>query len=69
MVRIKIGVNNKIEDMEVEFKDITLIDLAKELDIDDKLIGAVLVDGTPKKLQDKVRNNSLIYYLPVLIGG
>lgn len=53
----------------VEFRDITLHELILELKINDSEIGAVLVNGVPKRLNDKFEENSEVYLLPVLNGG
>jgi hypothetical protein len=53
----------------LEYKDITLNELICELNVDKLCIGAVLVNGAPKKLADKFLDNSEIYLLPVLSGG
>lgn len=53
----------------VEFRDITLHELILELKINDSEIGAVLVNGVPKRLNDKFEENSEVHLLPVLNGG
>jgi sulfur carrier protein ThiS len=55
--------------VETDFKDMTILELAEELGIHKHTIGAVLVDGVPKKLHEKTNDNTEIYVLPVLSGG
>jgi len=46
-----------------------LNELILELEINKESIGAVLVNGAPKKLTEKIIDDSEIYLLPVLSGG
>jgi len=70
MIDIIIAVeDNQTNKLKLDYKDITLIQLAEELKIDQQKIGAVLVNGVPKKLTEKIKDNSEVYFLPVLSGG
>ena len=69
MVKIINGVEDKKTVIDLEYKDITLLELIRELEIDKLSIGAILVNGVPKKLTDRFLNDSEIYILPVLSGG
>ncbi|WP_326910068.1 hypothetical protein [Sedimentibacter sp. MB31-C6] len=70
MVTIKIAVDdNEVKTYDMDFRDVTLGEIISELNIDKSQVGAVLVDGVPKKLSEKNKDNSLIYILPILGGG
>ncbi|MGD9568992.1 MAG: hypothetical protein AB7V48_11840 [Sedimentibacter sp.] len=68
-----IKITNATEDIKVtinlEYKDITLNELIAELKVDNINIGAILVNGVPKKLTERFEDNSEIYLLPILGGG
>jgi len=69
MIKIINATDEKKVAINLEYKDITLNELICELHVDKLCIGAVLVNGAPKKLADKFSDNSEIYLLPVLSGG
>ncbi len=69
MIKIIIAVDEKQKTVVVEFCDKTILEIATELGIDKHSIGAVLVDGVPKKLHEKINDNTEIYVLPILSGG
>nr|WP_300091363.1 hypothetical protein [Sedimentibacter sp.] len=69
MIRVIVAVDEKQRAFEVNFSDMTILELAEELEIHKDSIGAVLVDGVPKKLHAKISDNTEIYFLPVLSGG
>lgn len=69
MIKIINAVDDKNITFNVEFKDITLEELFCELEISKMHIGAVLVNSVPKKLTEKLSDNSEIYILPILGGG
>lgn len=69
MINVIIAVDENQKTVQANFKDMTILELADELGIDKNTIGAVLVDGVPKKLHEKIRDNTEIYFLPVLSGG
>jgi sulfur carrier protein ThiS len=70
MINIKLPVNdNEIKDIVVEYKNMTIDEIIAELKIDKQHIGAVLVNGVPKKISHKVEDNSVLYFLPILSGG
>jgi len=70
MINIIIAVEeNQVNKINLENKDITLSEIADELKIDKTHIGAVLVNGIPKKLTEKSEDNTEIYFLPILSGG
>lgn len=69
MVKIINAVDNSKKIISIEFEDITIEELMNELEINKIFIGAVLVDGVPKRLSDKFQDNSEIYILPLLQGG
>ena len=58
--------NNKFH---MDYKDITLCELLKELRIDTNQVGAILINGIPKKLFKKIEDNSEVYILPIIGGG
>lgn len=69
MIKVIIAVDEKQRTVQTDFKDMTILELAEELGIHKHNIGAVLVDGVPKKLHAKINDNTEIYFLPVLSGG
>lgn len=70
MIKIIIAVEeNQVHKLNFEYKNITLSDAADELNLDKQKIGAVLVNGIPKKITEKLEDNSEIYFLPILSGG
>lgn len=70
MIKIIIAVEeNQVNKLNFEYKNITLSDVADELNLDKLKIGAVLVNGIPKKTTEKLEDNSEIYFLPILSGG
>ena len=74
MIKIKIApgvIDEEQYDMEFDLrdKDITLEDLINELKINKAHIGGIIKEGTPIKLDEKVKDNSEIYILPLLGGG
>lgn len=74
MIKIKIApgvIDEKQYDLEFElnYREITLEDLITELNINKVYIGGILIEGVPKKLDEKVKDNSKIYILPLLGGG
>lgn len=70
MIKIIIAVEeNQVRKLNFEYKNITLSDAADELNLDKQKIGAVLVNGIPKKPTEKLEDNSEIYFLPILSGG
>jgi sulfur carrier protein ThiS len=69
MIKVIIAVDENQRTVQTDFKDMTILELAEELGIQKHSIGAVLVDGVPKKLHEKTNDNTEIYVLPVLSGG
>ena len=70
MIKIKLSIDDShVKNIALEYKDITIGEIITELKIDKKHIGAVLVNGIPKKLSDKVEDDSEIFFLPILSGG
>ncbi|WP_019227754.1 hypothetical protein [Sedimentibacter sp. B4] len=69
MINVIIAVDENQKTVQANFKDMTILELADELGIHKNTIGAVLVDGVPKKLHEKIRDNTEIYVLPILSGG
>lgn len=70
MISVKVPINdNEVKKILVEYKDMTIDQIITQLKIDKQHIGAVLVNGIPKKFSDKVEDNSEIYFLPILSGG
>lgn len=69
MVKVINAAQDKKVVIDVEYRNITLHELILELKIDKSGIGAVLVNGIPKKFTDKFEDNSEVYLLPVLSGG
>ncbi|HBC30926.1 MAG TPA: hypothetical protein DC024_06745 [Clostridiales bacterium] len=70
MIKIKLSIDDScVKNFALEHKDITINEIITELKIDKQHIGAVLVNGIPKKFSDKVQDNSEIFFLPILSGG
>lgn len=69
MIKVIVAVDENPKTVQADFKDMTILELAENLGICRDTIGAVLVDGVPKRLQEKVNDNTEIYVLPVLSGG
>ncbi|NLJ58903.1 MAG: MoaD/ThiS family protein [Tissierellia bacterium] len=70
MIKVKVGLDNYGKSNHyIEYKDITIRELLTELNIDLSNVGAVLVDGVPKKYDDKLKDNTEVYVLPALQGG
>lgn len=69
MIKIINAVDEKSITLIAEYKNITLGELFIELEINKMHVGAVLVNGIPKKLTEKITDDSVIYILPVLGGG
>lgn len=69
MISIKLSIDEDVKYIELEYKDITIDEIITELKIDKDHIGAVLVNGIPKKFSDKVEDNSEMFFLPILSGG
>lgn len=70
MISIKIPINdNETKLITREYADITIDELIIQEKIDRGHLGAVLVNGVPKKFSDKFTDNSEIYFLPILSGG
>lgn len=70
MIRVKIPINdNEVNTITMEYTDITLKELLIKLNLDKNGLGTVLVNGVPKKFNDKFEDNSEIYFLPILMGG
>jgi sulfur carrier protein ThiS len=74
MIKVKIapGIdkNKKYNnEFSIEYKEMTLEELLEELSIEKIHVGGILVNGTPKKLNEKVEKNCKIYILPLLGGG
>lgn len=69
MINVIIAVDENQKTVQVNFKDMTILELADELGIHKNTIGAILVDGVPKKLHENIRDNTEIYVLPILSGG
>lgn len=69
MINIKLSIDGNVKNISLEYNDITIDEIIRELKIDKQHIGAVLVNGIPKKFSDKVEDNSEIYLLPILSGG
>ncbi|MDF2615787.1 MAG: hypothetical protein K0Q47_442 [Sedimentibacter sp.] len=69
MIKVIIAVDENQRTVETDFKDMTILELAEEFGIHKNTIGAVLVDGVPKKLHEKINDNTEIYVLPILSGG
>jgi molybdopterin converting factor small subunit len=74
MIKIKIAmgvIDEKQYDIDYDLidKDITLEDLIADLKINKTHIGGILLEGKPKRLDEKIKDNSEIYILPLLGGG
>jgi hypothetical protein len=70
MIKIKLSIDDSdVENIDLDYKDITIDEIITELKIDKQHIGTVLVNGIPKKLSDKVEDDSEIFFLPILSGG
>ncbi len=69
MIEVLVASDNEIKKQIIEHKNITLLELAEELNIDVSNIGAILVNNVPKKMSDKFEDNATVYFLPILQGG
>lgn len=70
MINVKLPINdNEVKNMVLEYQGKTVDEIILELKIDKQHIGAVLVNGIPKKFSFKAEDNSEIYFLPILSGG
>lgn len=69
MIEVLVASDNKIKKLNIEYKKITLLELAEDLNVDVSNIGAVLVNDVPKKMSDKFEDNTTIYFLPIMQGG
>ena len=70
MIKVKVAIENYDKsDHYIEYKNITIRELLIQLNIELSYIGAVLVDGVPKRYDDKLKDNTEIYILPALQGG
>jgi hypothetical protein len=69
MVKIINAIDDKTNTINIEFKDITINELLGELNVNKMHVGAVLVNGIPKRLSEKFPDSSEVYILPVLGGG
>lgn len=69
MVRVINATHGKKVYLNVEYKDIKVEELLIELNIDRIQVGAVLINSIPKRMNDKITDESEIYLLPVMEGG
>ena len=69
MVKVINATYGKKACLNVEYKNITVEELLLELNVDRIQVGAVLINGIPKKMNDKITDESEIYLLPVMEGG
>lgn len=60
---------NDIDIIKIEYEDITIEQLLDNLYIEKVHVGAILVNGIPKKVTYRIEDNSEIYVLPALDGG
>lgn len=69
MVKVINATHGKKACLNLEYKNITVEELLLELNVDRIQVGAVLINGIPKKMNDKITDESEIYLLPVMEGG
>lgn len=69
MIKVIAASDDEVKRLNITYKNITLIELAEELNVDISNIGAILVNDVPKKMYDKFEDNSTIHFLPILQGG
>ena len=74
MITIKIApglIDEGQYDIEFELngREMTLGDLIVQLKINKVHTGGILINGVPKRLDEKVKDGSHIYILPLLGGG
>lgn len=69
MVKVINATKGKRIYLNVEYKEITVEELLLGLNIDKVQVGAVLINNIPKRMNDKITDDSEIYLLPVMEGG
>ncbi|MBZ4686448.1 MAG: hypothetical protein JG764_81 [Clostridiales bacterium] len=55
--------------IEMTWQDGTIDDLLAKLAVDKREVGSVLVNNSPKNLDEKLQDNCEVYILPVICGG
>ncbi len=69
MIKVRYAFN------ETDYKDfvikgsLSVQELMDKFKITESNIGAILVDGRPAKLTDKISEGSEVYFLPLISGG
>jgi len=53
----------------LEWKPLTVLECLAQLGLDEKQVGAVLVNGKPKKMSHTLEDGDEVQILPVLSGG
>lgn len=56
-------------EIQVKWQEETIGELLGRCSVDNREIGIVLVNGSPKKFHEKLEKNSEIYVLPLICGG
>lgn len=72
VVKVSGGIKNKVSASEVltlEWEPLTVLECLEQLGIDEKQVGAVLVNGKPKKMTYTLEAGDEVQLLPVLSGG
>lgn len=74
MIVIKIagGIKKEVsvaETLTLEWEPLTITQWLGQLGIDEKQVGAVLVNGKPKKMSHILEDGDEVQILPVLSGG
>ena len=74
MITVKIagGIRKGVtfsETMTLEWEPLTVLQCLLRLGLDEKQVGAVLVNGRPKKMSHSLKDGDEVQVLPVLSGG
>lgn len=72
VVKVPGGIKNEGTDAEVltlKWEPLTILQWLGQLGIDEKQVGAVLVNGKPKKMPHILEDGDEVQILPVLSGG
>lgn len=74
MIEVKIagGIKKEVsvaETLTLEWEPLTVLQCLEQLGIDEKQVGAVLVNGKPKKMTYTLEDGDEVQILPILSGG
>ncbi|MDK9710718.1 MoaD/ThiS family protein [Acidaminobacter sp.] len=72
VVKVPGGIKKEVsvaETLTLEWKPMTILQWLGQLGIEEKQVGAVLVNGKPKKMSHTLEDGDEVQILPVLSGG